>query len=263
MRRMLRRPWVSSSMISWSGSSSSSSRSCGGGPDMASRDELKQNAAEAALAYVKPGMVLGLGTGSTARHFLAGVARLVANGVDIKGVPTSLATAEEAKQLGIPLTSLEESFWLDLTVDGADQVDPKLDLIKGMGGALFREKIVAAASKKFVVIIDDSKLVRRLGTKTPLPVEVHPFGWKNAAAALEVLGAKIELRKNGDEPFRTDNGNHILDAHFGAIRGPAKLASRISSIPGVVGHGLFLKMAHAVLVASQMGVRTLEPMRTT
>jgi ribose 5-phosphate isomerase A len=230
---------------------------------MASRDELKRNAAEAALAYVKPGMVLGLGTGSTARHFLAGVARLVANGMDLKGVPTSLATAEEAKRLGIPLTSLEESFWLDLTVDGADEVDPKLDLIKGMGGALFREKIVAAASKKFVVIVDDSKLVRRLGRKTPLPVEVHPFGWKNASAALEGLGAKVELRKEGGEPFRTDNGNHILDAHFGPIRGPVKLAARISGIPGVVGHGLFLKMAHAVVVASQMGVRTLEPTRTS
>src|SRR5437773_12307153 len=133
---------------------------------MASRDELKRNAAEAALAYVKPGMVLGLGTGSTAKHFLAGVARLVAGGMDVKGVPTSLATAEEAKGLGIPLTSLEESFWLDLTVDGADEVDPKLNLIKGMGGALFREKIVAAASKKFVVIVDDAKLVRRLGTRT-------------------------------------------------------------------------------------------------
>src|SRR3989475_12237495 len=205
---------------------------------MASRDELKRNAAEAALAYVKPGMILGLGTRSTARHFLAGVARLVASGVDIKGVPTSLATAEEAKRLGIPLTSLEESFWLDLTVDGADEVDPKLDLIKGMGGAPFPEEIVAAGSEKVVVIVDDAKLVRRLGTKTPLPVEVHPFAWKNAAAALEALGAKIELRKNGDEPFRTDNGNHILDAHFGAIRGPSKLAGRISSIPRVVSHGL-------------------------
>src|SRR2546427_651175 len=193
---------------------------------MASRDERKRNAAEAALAYVKPGMVLGLGTGSTARHFLAGVARLVADGMDLKGVPTSLETAEEAKRLGIPLTSLEESFWLDLTVDGADEDDPKLD--------------------------------RRLGTKTPLPVEVHPFGWKNASAALEGLGAKVELRKEGSEPFRTDNGNHILDAHFGPIRGPGKLAARISGIPGVVGHGLFLKMAHAVVVASQMGVRTLE-----
>jgi ribose 5-phosphate isomerase A len=128
---------------------------------------------------------------------------------------------------------------------------------------LFREKIVAAASKKFVVIVDDSKLVRRLGTKTPLPVEVHPFGWKNASAALEGLGAKVELRKAGGEAFRTDNGNHILDAHFGPIRGPVKLAARISGIPGVVGHGLFLKMAHAVLVASQMGVRTLEPTRTS
>ena len=228
---------------------------------MASRDELKRNAAEAALVYVKPGMVLGLGTGSTARHFLAGVGRLVASGMELKGVPTSLETAEEAKQLGIPLTSLEESFWLDLTVDGADEVDPKLDLIKGMGGALFREKIVATASKKFVVIVDDAKLVRRLGTRTPLPVEVHPFGWKNASAALEGLGAKVELRRAGGEPFRTDNGNHILDAHFGPIRGPGKLAARISGIPGVVGHGLFLKMAHAVVVASQMGVRTLEPTR--
>src|SRR3989442_3655605 len=230
---------------------------------MASRDERKRNGAEAALAYVKPGMVLGLGTGSTAAHFVAGVGRLVANGMDLRGVPTSLATAEEAKRLGIPLTSLEESFWLDLTVDGADQVDPKLDLIKGMGGALFREKIVAAASKRFVVIVDDSKLVRRLGTKTPLPVEVHPFGWKNAAAALEGLGANVELRKEGGEPVRTDNRNHILDAHFRPIPGPVKLAARISGIPRVVGHGLFLKMAHAVVVASQMEVRALEPTRTT
>src|SRR5439155_1435815 len=167
---------------------------------MASRDELKRNAAEAALAYVKPGMVLGLGTGSTARHFLAGVGHLVANGMDLKGVPTSLATAEEAKRLGIPLTSLEESFWLDLTVDGADEVDPKLDLIKGMGGALFREKIVAAASKKFVIIVDDSKLVRRLGTKTPLPVEVDPFDLR--------LFFPVDLRKDvgprDAEPVRMD-----------------------------------------------------------
>src|SRR5437879_13244905 len=122
--------------------------------------------------------------------------------MDLKGVPTSFATAEVAKELGIPLTSLEERTRPDLCVDGADEVDPKLNLIKGMGGALFREKIVAAASKKFVVIVDDAKLVRRLGTRTPLPVEVHPFGWKNAGAALAALGAKVELRKNGGEPFR-------------------------------------------------------------
>src|SRR6266571_3665827 len=228
---------------------------------MASRDELKRNAAETALAYVKPGMVLGLGTGSTARHFLAGVARLVANGVDLRGVPTSLATAEEAKRLGIPLTSLEESFWLDLTVDGADEVDPKLDLIKGMGGALFREKIVAAASKKFVVIIDDSKLVRRLGTKTPLPVEVHPFGWRFAADALEGLGATVELRRKDGETFRTDNGNHIVDARFRSLSSPMKTATQIMSIPGVVGHGLFLKMADTVLVGTEKGVRTLRAAR--
>src|SRR5256885_10034889 len=136
-------------------------------------------------------MVLGLGTGSTARHFLDGVARLVQRGMDLRGVPTSFATAEAAKELGIPLTSLEDRTRPDLCVDGADEVDPKLDLIKGLGGAPFREKIVAAASKRFVVIVDDAKLVRRLGTKTPLPVEVHPFGWKNASAALEIGRAHV------------------------------------------------------------------------
>ncbi len=224
-------------------------------------DDLKRQAAEAALGYIKPGMVLGLGTGSTAELFLEGVARLVAGGMDLKGVPTSFATAEAAKRLGIPLTSLEESLWLDLCVDGADEVDPKLDLIKGLGGALLREKIVAAASKTFVVIVDESKLVARLGTKSPVPVEVHPFGWRNASAALEGLGARVALRRKDGEAYRTDNGNHILDASFGPITGPVKLASRISGIPGVLGHGLFLKMAHAVLVGSEEGVRTLQPTR--
>ncbi len=216
------------------------------------------------MAYVEPGMVLGLGTGSTTQHFLEGVARLVAGGMELKGVPTSLATAEAAKRLGIPLTSLEESFWLDLCVDGADEVDPKLNLIKGLGGALFREKIVAAASKTFVVIVDESKLVPRLGTKVPVPVEVHPFGWKNASAALEALGAKVELRTTDGETYRTDNGNHILDARFGPIPSPTKLAGQIAAIPGIVGHGLFLEMADAVLVASEKGVRTKRrPTRTS
>ena len=213
------------------------------------------------MKFVRPGMVLGLGTGSTARYFLEGVARLVAEGTDLKGVPTSLATAEAAKQLGIPLTSLEERPHLDLCVDGADEVDPKLDLIKGLGGALFREKIVAAASKKFVVVVDESKLVPRLGTKAPVPVEVHPFGWGNAAAALENLGAKAGLRRRDGETFRTDNGNHILDAKFGPIKSPAKVAGKIAAIPGVVGHGLFLQMADAVVVASEAGVRMLQATR--
>src|SRR5438128_3638319 len=199
-------------------------------------------------------MVLGLGTGSTVRHFLDGVARLVQRGMDLRGVPTSFATAEVAKELGIPLTLLEERTRPDLCVDGADEVDPKLDLIKGLGGALFREKIVAAASKRFIVIVDSSKLVPRLGTKAPVPVEVHPFGWKTAAAALEGLGATVELRRRDSETVRTDNGNNLLDARFGPIKAPSKLAARIAAIPGVIGHGLFIGMADAVVVASDEGV---------
>jgi ribose 5-phosphate isomerase A len=251
--------------MTWSsGSSASSSKSSVGGLELTSPDELKRTAAEAALAYVKPGMVLGLGTGSTARHFLEGVARRVAEGMDLKGVPTSFATAEAAKQLGIPLTSLEDRAHLDLCVDGADEVDPRLDLIKGLGGALFREKIVAAASDTFLVIVDESKLVPRLGTKAPVPVEVHPFGWRNAAEALEGLGATIELRRIGGEVFQTDNGNRIVDARFPSIRSPATLAGQIISIPGVVGHGLFLGMADLVVVAAEKGVRTLRrPKKST
>lgn len=227
-------------------------------------DDLKRAAAEASLMYVKDGMVLGLGTGSTVRYVLEGLARKVADGgLLVSGVPTSLATAEAAKRLGIPLTSLEEHPILDLAIDGADEVDPRLDLIKGLGGALFREKIVAAAARKLVIVVDESKLVPRLGTKAPVPVEVHPFGWRTTQARLEALRAEAGLRVRDGEPFRTDNGNRILDARFGPIRSPAKLASAIDAIPGVVGHGLFLKMADLVLTASAAGVRTLRAKRTT
>jgi len=228
---------------------------------LASPDDMKRKAAAAALAFVKPGMVLGLGTGSTARHFLDGVARLVKEGMDLKGVPTSFATAEVAKELGIPLTLLEERTRPDLCVDGADEVDPKLDLIKGLGGALFREKIVAAASKKFIVIVDESKLVPRLGSKSPVPVEVHPFGWHFAADALEALGATVDLRRKDGEIFRTDNGNHIVDARFRPLTTPGKTAAQIIAIPGVVGHGLFLQMADTVLVGMEKGVRILRAAR--
>jgi len=231
---------------------------------MASGDERKRAAAAASLKYVKDGMVLGLGTGSTARLVLEGLAhRIVDEGLLVSGVPTSLATAEAAKLLGIPLTSLEEHPVLDLAIDGADEVDPRLDLIKGLGGALFREKIVAAAARKFIVVVDDSKLVPRLGTRTPVPVEVHPFGWRATQARLVDLGAAVALRMREGETFRTDNGNHILDARFGPIRQSTKLAANIEAIPGVVGHGLFLKMADLVLVASESGVRRLRPTRTT
>ncbi len=228
---------------------------------MVALEEKKKRAAEAALAFVKDGMVLGLGTGSTARHVLEGLSRRIAEGWRLVGVPTSLATAEAAKILGIPLTSLEEHPRLDLAVDGADEVDPRLDLIKGMGGALFREKIVAAAAKRFVVVVDDTKVVRRLGTNTPVPVEVHPFGWRTVKDAVEALGAKAEMRTRDGVAFRTDNGNHILDARFGPIRSPAKLARDLDAIPGTVGHGLFLGMADAVLVGEDDRVRTLRPTR--
>ncbi len=227
-------------------------------------DDLKRAAAEASLKYVKDGMVLGLGTGSTARYVLEGLARRIREeGLLIHGVPTSLATAEAAKLLRIPLTSLEEHPVLDLAIDGADEVDPRLDLIKGLGGALFREKIVAGAAKRFVVVVDASKLVPRLGTKSPVPVEVHQFGWRATQAQVEALGATVELRKRNGEVFHTDNDNHVLDARFGPIRSPAKVASALNEIPGVVGHGLFLKMTDVVLAASDRGVRTLRPTRRT
>jgi ribose 5-phosphate isomerase A len=226
-------------------------------------DDGKRRAAAASLAYVTPGAVVGLGTGSTARLMLEALARKVADGLDVKGVPTSLATAEAAKDLGIPLTSLEENPRPDVAIDGADEVDPRLDLVKGLGGALFRERIVAAASKRFVVVVDESKLVPRLGTRAPVPVEVHPFGWRAAAKALEGLGASVELRRRDGELFRTDNGNYIVDARVRPIRAPARLAASIQAIPGVVGHGLFLGMADVVLVGTPTGVRTLRPTRTS
>jgi len=225
-------------------------------------DDLKRAVAEASLKYVTDGMFLGLGTGSTARYVLEGLARRISDeGLLVTGVPTSFATAQAAKLLGIPLTSLEEHPVLDLAIDGADEVDSRLNLIKGLGGALFREKIVAASAKKFIVVVDESKLVPRLGTKSPVPVEVHPFGWRTTQARIEALGAKVALRKRGSEVFETDNGNHILDARFGPIRKPEETAAALDAVPGVVGHGLFLGMTDLVLASSAQGVRTLRPTR--
>ena len=227
-------------------------------------DDLKRAAADASLAYVKDGMVLGLGTGSTARHVLEGLARRIADeGLHVLGVPTSLATAQAAKLLGIPLTSLEDHPVLDLAIDGADEVDPRLDLIKGLGGALFREKIVAAAAKRFLVVVDASKLVPRLGTRSPVPVEVHQFGWKATQAQIVALGARVDVRRRAGEIVHTDNATHILDARFGPSRSPATLAAELDAVPGVVGHGLFLKMTDLVLAASERGVKTLRPTRRT
>jgi ribose 5-phosphate isomerase A len=227
-----------------------------------SPDALKRLAAARALDLVQPGMRLGLGTGSTARHFVDLLGARVRDGLAIVGVPTSEATRVQAASLGIPLRTLDDLPELDLTVDGADEVDPQLCLIKGGGGAHLREKIVASASRRMVVIADDSKLVERLG-RFPLPIEVVPFGVavvrRAIAAALAASGCAgpLVLRTGADGPFVTDGGNWILDAQLGSIPDPAALAGALDGISGVVEHGLFIGLADAAILAADGGLRIL------
>ncbi len=204
--------------------------------------------AERALGTVEEGNVLGLGTGRAATAFVRGLGDLVQNGLRITGVPTSQATADLATELGIPLVTLEEAGELDLTIDGADEVDPQLDLIKGYGGALVREKIVAASSKRLVILVDAEKEVKVLGERGRLPVEVVSFGMSLGRRRLEGLGLAPELRMKDGKPLETDNGNCILDCGVGPIADPAELEREILSVPGVVGSGLFLGMADTVLI---------------
>jgi ribose 5-phosphate isomerase A len=225
------------------------------------RDQRKRQAAERALKLVAPGMKLGLGSGSTARHFVDLVGEQVKAGLDIRCVATSEATASQAKALGIPLVSLNEIPELDLTVDGADEVDPELRLIKGGGGALLREKIVASASKRMAVIADSTKLVPRLGA-FPLPIEVVPFGLaatrRHIERAFAELGLAGPIRLRGDSsPFVTDGGHSILDCSLGAIAEPERLSQILSSIPGVVEHGLFIGLARVAIIAGDEGVEVL------
>lgn len=215
--------------------------------------DKKKAAAEAAIDLVKDGMIVGLGTGSTANHAIEGLGRRVGAGLRIKGVATSKATEQLARKVGIPITTLEEVGEVDLTIDGADEVDPSFNLIKGMGGALLREKIVAFASKQEVIIVDDSKLVEVLGKKSPLPVEVLPFGHTKTRDALESLGCKASL-KGGSAPFLTDNGNLIYECRFEGIEDAEMLEAEIDLIPGVVESGLFIDLATTVVVASAKGV---------
>jgi ribose 5-phosphate isomerase A len=225
-------------------------------------DELKKAAALAAVAHVKPGMKLGLGTGSTAKHFVDALAEKVKEGWDLLCVPTSEATRKQAESLGLSLTTLDETPVLDLTVDGADELDGSLRLIKGGGGALLREKIVASSSRKMIVIADDSKKVASLG-KFPLPVEVVGFGLRATAIKIDQAFAwtgnegPVTLRIRDGKPFVTDNGNVILDCALGRIQNAEKLAAALSSIPGVVDHGLFIGMASLAIVAGEGGVETL------
>ncbi len=219
---------------------------------------LKQQVAEKAVERVQSGMRLGLGTGSTVQFVLDALARRLGDGSlsDIVGVPTSEATAARARELGIALATLEECPRLDMTIDGADEVSPQLELIKGLGGALLREKIVAAASDQFVVVVDESKRVERLGSRAPLPVEVLPLGWNTHLPLFERLGARPQRRTRDDgSPYITDNGNMIVDCAFAeGITDAAALARDLDALAGVLGHGLFLGMASVVLVATGNGV---------
>jgi len=228
---------------------------------MSDAERYKQQAAEQALQYVESGMALGLGTGSTAAYMLKGLAQRLADGRlrDIVGVPTSEATAASARLLGIPLVTLDQRPQLDLTLDGADEIDPQLNLIKGRGGALLREKIVAACSQRLIILANDSKLVAQLGTHAPLPVEVIMFALPLCVRRLAELGGSATLRHTADgSPFRTDEGNVILDCRFAGIPDPAPLSTAINAIPGVVEHGLFIGMAMIALVAGPAGVSTIK-----
>jgi ribose 5-phosphate isomerase A len=229
-----------------------------------SADTWKQQAAERALQFVEDGMTLGLGTGSTAAKFVDLVGQQVKAGLKLKCVPTSEATHAQAKRLGIPLTTLDETPFLNLTVDGADEIDDQLRLIKGGGGALLREKIVATASERMIVISDASKLVATLG-KFPLPVEVVRFGLAATRNMVEVLASDagcqgaIKLRLGADgQPFATDGGNVILDCAFGEIADPEALEDALKLIPGVVESGLFLGIADVAVIAGPEGVKVLD-----
>jgi ribose 5-phosphate isomerase A len=227
-------------------------------------DELKRQAASRALEFVKSGMRLGLGTGSTAKHFVELLGARVRSGLDVVGVPTSETTRADALRCGIALTTLDEIDRLDLTVDGADEIDAHLNLIKGGGGALLREKIVAAASDRMIVIADDSKWVEALG-RFPLPIEVIPFGLGATQRAIGKafadcgISGQIALRKGHDgHVFVTDGGHWIVDAHLGRIADAPRLARSLASIPGVVEHGLFIGLASMAMLAGPQGIRIVE-----
>jgi ribose 5-phosphate isomerase A len=216
-------------------------------------DSYKQAAAERALELVKPGAVIGLGTGSTARYFIDGLARRVRNGLKVQAVVTSTQSRVLAEAAGIGIVDRIDGA-LDLAVDGADEIDPAVNCIKGRGGALLREKVVAYASRRFILIADESKLVGRLG-RGPVPIEVLPFLWEATSRSIESLGGRPQLRLAGDRPFATDNDNLILDTTFGDV--DAALGTALHAIPGVIEHGLFFGMARAAIIGSAAGVRVL------
>ena len=227
--------------------------------DAAALNQFKEAAAESAAIQVEDGMIVGLGSGTTATLAVKAIGKRVSQGLRITGIPTSEQTAQLARSLGIPLTTLGEQPKIDMTIDGADEVElSTLNLIKGLGGALLREKIVASATARFVIIVDETKLVNQLGTHGPVPVEVIPFGWQVTEARLRTLGAKPELRMQPDKaPYVTDGGHYILDCTFGLIVSSADLGNALDRTVGVVEHGLFIGMTSQVVIGGPEGVRTL------
>ncbi|PUU86643.1 ribose-5-phosphate isomerase RpiA [Halanaerobium congolense] len=214
--------------------------------------KAKRLTGEKAAEYIEDGMIIGLGTGSTAYYAVKKVGELVRDGLKIKAVPTSKETAELAAAEGINLVELADVEGLDLTIDGADEVDPDFNLIKGGGGALLREKIVASATDKLVIVVDESKLVEHLGA-FPLPVEVTPFSWQYTQRMIEKFSCSSEIRRKDGEIFVTDNGNYILDCDFGQIEDPLKISVELNKLPGVVENGIFAEMAEIVVVGYNDG----------
>jgi ribose 5-phosphate isomerase A len=225
---------------------------------MKAMDAAKKRAADNALELIRDGQIVGLGTGSTAKFAIEGLGKLVREGLSVKGVPTSLATESMAMQLGIPLVNLNQAGTIDITLDGADEVDSNFNMIKGGGGALTREKLVALASTKRVILVDESKLVSRLGESRQLPVEVLPFSWTMSARLITGLGCVANLRRQGEAPFVTDNGNHILDCEFGPIEDPVALEKRIKILPGVIDSGLFIGIADTLVIGFEDRVEIRE-----
>jgi ribose 5-phosphate isomerase A len=224
---------------------------------MSAQDEEKRQSAVAAAEHVHSGMALGLGSGSTVYFFLQELGRRVGQGLEVAGIPTSERTAALARQFRIPLTTFDERQELDLAVDGADEVDPQLNLIKGHGGALLREKIIARAARRLVIVVDGTKLSPALATNMSLPVEVVPFACALAQKRLADLGAKPTLRQDAAKPFVTDNGNWILDCAFAPMADPATLEAAINAVPGVMDNGLFVGLADEIIVARRGSIERL------
>jgi len=217
------------------------------------REKMKRRAGEEAVKYVKDGMIVGLGTGSTVRYTILKLGELVGEGLEIIGIPTSRATEKLAKEVGIKLGDLNDYDYIDLTIDGADEVDGKLNLIKGGGGALLREKMIAYASRYEIIVVDESKMKEYLGD-FPLPVEIVRFGYKRTMKNIQSLGCVPKLRMKEEEPYITDNGNYIVDCKFGKIANPEELERKIDEIPGVVEIGLFINLANEVIIGKKDGV---------